>query len=111
MDGLTYKQLESLYQEYFSLGYINDDINTRFALISLICYIVHNLKVKNPDTTYYQVVYKLCNKLGFEDKFIKGLAIVCENFGYGCDKFPTFNIQPKDMVSTIRKILSEAMPF
>lgn len=111
MDGLSYNQLSDIYQKYFSLGYINDDINTRFALISLICYIVHSLQAKNPDTTYYQVVYKLCDKLGIEDNFIKGLSIVCENFGYGCSKFPTFNIQPKDMVKTIRQILSELMPF
>ena len=49
--------------------------------------------------------------LGLEDYFIKGLSIVCENFGYGCKTFPTFNIEQKDMVKTIRDILAKFMPF
>ena len=69
------------------------------------------LKEKNPDVTYYQIVYKMSQGLGLEDDFIKGLSIVCENFGYGCKTFPTFNIEQKDMVKTIRDILAKFMPF
>ena len=32
----TFKQLSNLYKKYFTLGYINADINLKFALISLI---------------------------------------------------------------------------
>ena len=109
--GPSYRALEDIYNKYFSLGYINKDINTRFALISLICWIYNHLKEKNPDVTYYQIVYKLSKGLGLEDDFIKGLSIVCENFGYGCEKFPTFDIKPKDIAKTIRDILSSYMPF
>ena len=42
MDGeLTYRQLEAIFTEYFNLGAIASDINTKFALISLICFSVH----------------------------------------------------------------------
>ena len=109
--GITYKELEQIYSRYFSLGYINVDINTKFALISLICWVYFHLKEKNPDVTYYQIVYKRSQGLGLEDDFIKGLSIVCENFGYGCKTFPTFNIEQKDMVKTIRNILAKFMPF
>ena len=42
--GITYKELEQIYSRYFSLGYINVDINTKFALISLICWVYFHLK-------------------------------------------------------------------
>lgn len=110
-EDLTYKQLEHVYSRYFSLGYLNVDINNKFALISLICYIVTSMKKKQPDITYYEVVNKICDKQGMTDEFIKGLAIMCESFGYGCTTFPTFNIAPKDMVQTCRDILKTYMPF
>lgn len=108
---MTYKQLEAIYNQYFSLGNLNININNKFALISLICYIVTSMRKKQPDVTYYQVVHKICDGRGFEDNFINGLAIMCESFGYGCKDFPTFNIAPKDMVKTCRDILESYMPF
>ena len=108
---MSYKELEAIYNKYFSLGNLNININNKFALISLICYITTSMQKKKPDVTYYQVVYKICDTLGFEEDFIKGLAIMCENFGYGCKDFPTFNIAPKDMVQTCRDILKTYMPF
>lgn len=108
---MSYKELEVIYNQYFSLGNLNININNKFALISLICYITTSMQKKQPDVTYYQVVHKICDKLGFEEDFIKGLAIMCANFGYGCTEFPTFEIKPKDMVETCRSILKTYMPF
>lgn len=108
---MTYRQLQDLFNKYFSLGNLNININNKFALISLICFITTSMRKKKPDVTYYEVVYKICDTLGFEDDFIKGLAIMCESFGYGCKEFPTFEIKPKDMVETCRNILKTYMPF
>lgn len=108
---MTYRELEDFYNKYFSLGNLNININNKFALISLICYITTSMQKKQPDVTYYQVVYKICDTLGFEEDFIKGLAVMCSSFGYGCKDFPTFNIKPKDMVQTCRDILKTYMPF
>lgn len=108
---MTYKELEAIFGQYFSLGNLNININNKFALISLICYIVTSMKKKQPDVTYYQVVYKICDSEGMTDDFIKGLAVMCESFGYGCKDFPTFGIAPKDMVKTCRDILKSYMPF
>ena len=47
LEHLSYKQLNQLYNKYFSLGYLNTDINAKLALISLIGYIVKELKKKN----------------------------------------------------------------
>ena len=46
LEHLSYKQLNQLYNKYFSLGYLNTDINAKLALISLIGYIVKELKKK-----------------------------------------------------------------
>jgi hypothetical protein len=112
MDGdLTYRQLEAIFTKYFNLGFIASDINTKFALISLICFITTSMKKKKPDVTYYKVVNKLCEGTGLDDNEIKGLAILCENFGYECTEFPTFNIKPADMPKTVKGILKKKLPF
>ena len=106
----SYKQLESYYQ-YFSLGKIASNINEKFALISLIGYIVYNMKKKKPDVTYYEIVYKLAEGSGLSDLEIKALAIMVEDFSYECTEFPTFGLKPKEMTVKIKEILSKKMPF
>ena len=108
---MDFKSLQSIYTEYFSLGKIASDINTKFALISLICFVTTTMKKKKPDVTYYRVVSKLCEGTGWTDNEVKGLAIVCESFGYECTEFPTFNIKPSDMTKTIKEILNKRLPF
>ena len=108
---MGFKELQSIYTQYFSLGKIASDINTKFALISLICYITTTMKKKNPDVTYYRVVNKLCEGSGWTEDEVKGLSILCESFGYECTKFPTFNIKPSDMTKTVREILAKRLPF
>lgn len=108
---MEYRQMSELYTQYFSLGNIAADIKQKFALISLICYIVKDLQRKRPDVTFYQIVNKLCTGTGYTEDEIKGLAIVCESFAYGCVDFPTFNIKPADMAKTIKAILNKRLPF
>lgn len=107
----SYKELESCYKKYFSSGNLAADINEKFAMISLIGYMVTSMKKKNPDVTYYEVCRKLMEKLGFDDLQIKGFAVVIEDFSHGCSDFPTFGIQPKDMPAKVREILSKYLPF
>lgn len=109
-EPISYSNMERLYKEHFSLGYLNTDINTKFALISLICYVTEKLKEKKPDVTYYQVIYKLASSL-VPDESIKGLAIMCEDFSYGCTQFPTFGIDDKDIPKKIKEILHSWLPF
>lgn len=108
---IKYRELRDIYNEYFGLSNINSDINTKFALISLICYLTNAYKKKKPDVNHYQIVMKLSEGLGLPDNFIKGLSIMCENFAYGCTEFPTFNIPVKEMAKTVRDILKKWMPF
>lgn len=106
---MSYKELRKLYSDNFSLGYLNTDIKSKFALISLICYTVRKLKEKKPDVTYYQVVNKLAE--GLPESFVYSLAIICEDFAYECKEFPTFDLTNKQIVPKIKEILNSYMPF
>ena len=43
--------------------------------------------------------------------FIKGVAVVVEDFSYGCKSFPTFGINDKDIPNKIKEILSTFVPL
>lgn len=113
---MNFHELQRFYNENFSLGYINSGhnrsaIEERMILISLICYVTYKSKLKNPDTTHYQIIMKLSDKLGLPDNFIKGLAIICEDFSYQCTEFPVFGLKGQDILKEIRSILSGFLPF
>ena len=109
---MTFKEMERLYKEHFSTGYLATDINNKFALISLIGYITTHMKAKKPDVTYYQVVYKLAEGTGLKEEDIYKLSIMSEDFAYGCEEFPDFNIKNTgDMAKTVQNILNEYLPF
>ena len=54
---------------------------------------------------------KVSQNLGLPEDFIKGLAIVCEDFSYGCTEFPTFGLEGKDILKQIIEILKSFVPF
>lgn len=105
-----YAEMQRIYSRYFSLGFLNKDINTKFALISLIGYLTDKVKSKRPDTTHYQIIRKIVGN-DVEEDFVKGLAIVCSDFAYGCKSFPTFGIEDKSIPAKIKEILSDRLPF
>lgn len=113
---MKFKELQRFYSENFSLGYINSghdrsSIEERFVLISLIDFITYKAKLKNPDVTHYEIIMKLSKNLGLPNEFIKGLAIVCEDFAYQCTDFPTFGLKGNDIIKQAVSILKSYMPF
>lgn len=104
-----YEEMQRIYNQYFSLGHFNADINTKFALIALVCHLVERLKEKKPDVTHYQVIRKLAGDI--PEDYIKGLAVICSDFAYGCKQFPTFGIEDKKIPAKIKEILSCWLPF
>ena len=115
---MKYSELQRFYKDYFSTGYLNpkpDSKMTSFEkkleLISLVCLVTYKTKQKNPDATHYYVLNKLSDKLGLPEDFIKGLSIVCEDFGYHCTEFPSFGLKGQDIVKEIRGILNTYLPF
>lgn len=116
MDIITtppYEEMQAIYNRYFSLNYLGKDINNKFALISLTCYITEKLKEKKPDVTHWSVLYKI-NKTSnnpIPEDLLKGLAVLCSDFGYGCSDFPTFGIEDKKIPAKIRELLETWIPF
>lgn len=116
MDIITtppYEEMQCIYDSYFSLKFLGDDISNKFALISLTCYITEKLKEKKPDVTHWSVLYKI-NKTGgnpVPENLLKGLAVLCSDFGYGCTKFPTFDLEDKKIPSKIKELLNMWTPF
>ena len=115
---MKYNELRQFYSEHFSLGYLNlpesdghSPFERKLILISLLCYVVEKNKPKNPDLTHYALLYKLNKTLDLPDEFLKGLAIVCEDFSYQCHEFPTFGLEGKKILEEIISILKTYVPF
>lgn len=109
--SISFNELRKIYQDRFSLGFLGTDITNKFALISLICYLYKNLKSKNPDITYYSLIHKLGDEKGIPDNMCIALAIMCEDFSYGCKEFPTFDLKGKEIVAKIKELFHNALPF
>ena len=113
---MTFNDLRDFYKSNYTLGYLNgghghSSIESRFILISLICYVYSKNKPKNPDLTYYELIYKLSRSKGLPEDFLKGLAIVCEDFAYQCNEFPTFGLKGNDIIKEIQYIFDSYLPF
>lgn len=113
---MNYSELRKFYSDNFSLGYINatnkrSSFENRLVLISLICYVTHKNKLKNPDITHYQIIMKMSQNLGLPEDFIKALSIICEDFSYSCTSFPTFGLEGQNILKEIVAILSSYTPF
>ena len=109
-DQESIDSLRQMYNTHFSLGYLNTDINTKFALISLVCYLVQVIKQKKPNITHYDVIKQIV-KEEIPDAFCRSFSIICEDFAYGCSEFPTFGIENKKIPTTIKEILLTWIPF
>lgn len=102
--------LRQIHSAYFSLGYLNTDINTKFALISLVCYLVQVIKTKKPNITHYDVIKQII-KDEIPDSFCRSFGVICEDFAYGCSEFPKFGIEDKKIPAKVREILLTWVPF
>ena len=107
----NFEELNNLYHKNFSLGFIDKDFSTKVALVSLIGYLVQKLKVKDPSISYIKVIKSLSKGLNLDPKFIYTLAIICEDFSYGCTSFPTFGIPDKNIPTKLKELLEKHVPF
>ena len=105
--------MQKIYSKYFSLNFLGNDISNKFALISLTCSLTNKLKAKKPDVTHWSVLYKINSKgtTHVPEDLLKGLAVLCSDFGYGCTEFPTFGIEDKKIPEKIKELLDSWIPF
>lgn len=111
-----YEQTRAIYAKYFTLGYIDASMESKLALIAMICYVTDSINKKREalnKVSCYQVICKIGKDLPDEThyNFFKGLGVICEDFMYGCTDFPTFGMDPKAMPKEILRMLKAWMPF
>lgn len=110
----TLNDLKEYYKDYFSLGCIATDIGAKFALISLICFLTKQARVKNPKATTWQVIQKIRQgkESNSSERLLKGLAVICDDFMRNTTEFLTFDLKSaKDMVAKINEILDKELPW
>lgn len=108
----SYEELKAIYSKYFSLGNIAGDINNKFGLLSLIGFLTHQARQKNPNATCYQVIMKVLGDKTMPPEYINGLSIVCEDFMYGVKSFNTCGCKSaKEMIEQINNVLDKWLPF
>jgi hypothetical protein len=107
----NYEMLKKIYSDNFSLGCLNTNMGDKLALISLICHLTQKAKEKKPFVNPYQILMSLTKDYALPEDFIVGLSIVCEDFMYGCKEFPTFGVEEKNVIFTIKNLLKSYLPF
>jgi hypothetical protein len=107
--SISYEELKDLYNRYFSLNNLGADINNKFALISLLCYVYNKMRTKNPNVTPYQIIMKI--DANTPRNFAMGLSIMCEDFSYMCSEFPLFGLKGNQITAKIKELLSNILPF
>ena len=90
------------------------DIDNKFALISLICLLTDAQRKKSPGVTCYSIIKKVLSiiKLEIPDDYCEGLAIICEDFMIGTNKYNSCGLKSsKEIIEKIGQILANWLPF
>jgi hypothetical protein len=111
IDGLSYLEMCDVYSKNFSLHNILGGMQNKFFLIGSICRLTHAAKQKSPGVTHWQIIKKLTFDLHLPERFLMGLAIMCDDFAYETNEFPNFGVEDKDVIPKIKEILKNWMPF
>nr|DAP34576.1 MAG TPA: hypothetical protein [Caudoviricetes sp.] len=114
IENPTFSELDEAYRRYFTLGYLNTDIGSKFALISLTCFLTKQARVKTPEATPYDVLLKVIggDTSSFDMEFLRAVAAICNDFMRNTTEFLTFDMKSsREMVIKIREILSTYLPF
>ena len=107
----SFKEKKRIYLQNYSLGFCDIDLDTKFKLIGLICWLYDKLKPKRPDLTYYELLYGINKPQIIIEQLLQTLAIICEDFAYGVKTFNTYGLEPNVVVPTVKEILKKCLPF
>lgn len=111
MDRMSYQEMQEVFSEYFSLYHITGGMQNKFFLIGSICKLTHLAKQKTPGITHWHIIKKLTEDMNLPEKFLMGLAIMCDDFSYETKEFPNFGIPDKEIIPKVKEILNSWMPF
>lgn len=107
----AYKKLTEDYDKFF-IGYFSGtkEINTKFAVISILGHLTKEIRKKKPTTTSYEVIKAIEPSL--IDEIAMPLGAVTEGFMYGTEEYELFGMtENKDMVKFVKDTLITLIPF
>lgn len=108
---MEFEEKRNLYFKYFNIGYFNLKFEDRFKLIGLICFMYQQLTKKNSSITYLKLIKSIDKENFLPTNMHDALALLCEDFAYYCEDIPSFNVEPKEILPTIREMFKKWMPF
>lgn len=102
------------YRKNYTIG-VYYNLTDRLVLISLICFAYKNLKLKNKDLTFLELLLKITKDFKPSKVFsehLENLAIICEDFYYGTKTVENFGVKDsKEIINKIKEILNNWYPF
>lgn len=112
-ENTSYKTLCENYSKQYTLGYLGPNMSNKLACIAIICYLTNTLRKKDKNITCYDILLKVGKDFSETDKktFLMSLGAICEDFMYGCDKFPDLGIPVKEMPKQLKILLDNYLPF
>ena len=116
VNNLNYQDKMTIYNSIFSLGKLNsDDLNEKLVLVSLVALTTQKMKLKDPKITPLQILMSVTGQKKDNSafyQFLEGLAIIVEDFGYGCNKIDSCECKTsQEIINKIKTILSTWLPF
>lgn len=113
--NMPFEKVCKIYNKYFSLGYLNTNIENKLAIIALITNLTYEINKKNNNKfNCYDILLKLMKDQPelFKNTFLKTLGAIADDMSYGCTKFEDFNIPLKEQPKVLKDlIINNYVPF
>lgn len=108
---MDFEEKRSFYLKNFNIGFFNLTLEERFKMIGLICFVYRKLVEKDESATYLKLIRSIDKENSLPKSMHETLAIICEDFSYYCEEIPSFGVESKQILPTLREMFKKWMPF
>jgi len=113
---LKFKEKKSYFFSNYSLGAISgNSINDKLILISLLSFVYFKMKEKTPTVTVLDILKSITKQKQDDSSYyqmIESLAIIVEDFCYGCSVADNCGLKSsQEIINKIKEILGQWLPF
>lgn len=109
---MSFEDKSQVFHACFNLGYLGENVNSKFPLIGLIALVSTKLQEKNPSlkNTYDVLTQVIKPRVSAEDLMTLGLFV--DSFSYGVKKFDNYGLKTsKEILDKIKELLNAWTPF
>ncbi len=113
---LKFKEKKDYFFSNYSLGAISgNSINDKLILISLVSYVHFKMRETNPSVTVLDILKSITKQKADNSSYyqmIESLAIIVEDFCYGCSIADNCGLKSsQEIINKIKEILGQWLPF